>query len=425
MTTALVDRGISWQGPTPEHWTVGPMRRFLRQSKSLVGDAWSNTQLLSLTKRGVITRDPNSGEGKFPASFEGYQLVEPNDLVMCLFDIDETPRTIGRARQRGMVTGAYTRFSVDTTVADVRFIEWAFLAIDDGKRFRPLYTGLRKVIQKPRLLAAPLALPPLREQRAIADFLDRETALIDTLIEKQHALIEKLKERREAVVVRSVFGIRGPRRDIPRLNGRHLALEPLLAATPGHWGIERFKSCLERVELRNHDLSQPMMSLKVSGDVAPRAPMQQEPDEANLPKYLIARPDDLVVNPMWLTGGAIGVSNVSGAVSPDYRVFSIGRQHVPRYLHHLLRVRPYIDQYTLYTRAQTTFDRRVQQPQLDNLPVPVPPVNEQCQIVDHLDRETAKIDTLIEKVERHIELAQERRSALITAAVTGQIDVGA
>lgn len=200
--------------------------------------------------------------------------------------------------------------------------------------------------------------------------------------------------------------------------GSHLAIEPLLASLPAGWPVERFKAVTERQYRRNTDLTQPMMSLKSNGEVVPRNSLgqRQEPDESSLPKYVIANPGDVIVNPMWLVGGAIGVTNVSGAVSPDYRVFEL-RAHHPRYLHYLLRTAYFVDQYRLYTRAQTTFDRRVQQPDLDNLPVPVPPLGQQRAIAEYLDRETAGIDTLIAKQEQLIATLRERRSAMIRRAV--------
>jgi len=274
-------------------------------------------------------------------------------------------------------------------------------------------------------LAAPL--PSSEEQRAIADYLDHETAQIDTLMVEQERLIEIQRERRDAVIDRGVFGldVAGDETRNLGLIGRHRAIEPLLGAIPGSWRVERFKAALDRLDERNVDLSFPMMSLKSTGDVVPRSSTgeRQEPDETSLPRYLVAHVDDLVVNPMWLIGGAIGVSGVDGAVSPDYRVFRSTGEHHPRYLHHLLRSRPYRDQYVLYTRAQTTFDRRVQQPDLDNMPLPVPPLTEQAAIAERIDRTIFKIDAMIAETQALITLAKERRTALITAAVTGQIDV--
>jgi type I restriction enzyme S subunit len=168
-----------------------------------------------------------------------------------------------------------------------------------------------------------------------------------------------------------------------------------------------------------------MLSLTVKGYLIDRSTMavQQNASDASIPRYFVARPNDLVVNPMWLIGGAIGVSDKRGAVSPDYRVFEIADVLDPWYLNAVLRSAPYFDQYRLYTRSNTTFDRRIKQNDLDNLPIPIPPMDEQRDIVAHINEQTTQIDALISKTQEHIALARERRSALITAAVTGQIDV--
>ncbi|MFE5816948.1 hypothetical protein ACFQ6S_26575 [Streptomyces sp. NPDC056479] len=204
------------------------------------------------------------------------------------------------------------------------------------------------------------------------------------------------------------------------LIGAHRAVSELLENRPESWDVVRFKGLFERLDRRNVDLAHEMLSLRSTGEVVARAEMggRQEPDEASLPKYLVAEIDDLVVNPMWLIGGGIGVSLRAGAVSPDYRVFRSRGALLPRFVHHLLRSQPYLDQYLLYTRAQTTFDRRVQQPDLDNLPLPVPPLEEQRAIADYLGHETARIDTLIEEQQRLIELLRERRLAAVEVAVS-------
>lgn len=195
---------------------------------------------------------------------------------------------------------------------------------------------------------------------------------------------------------------------------------------PPTWEIRRFKALLTRSNARNEDLSAPMMSLRTTGDVVLRSSLgqNQEPDDASLPRYLITDVDDLVVNPMWLVGGAIGVSLARGAVSPDYRVFRPCDVMAPRYLHYVVRSQPYLDQYLLYTRAQTTFDRRVQQSDLDNLPLPIPPLHEQLAIAEFLDRETVRIDTLIQEQRRLIDLLLERRVSLVARTLLRGLRVG-
>ena len=279
------------------------------------------------------------------------------------------------------------------------------------------------------VLGAILApVPPLGEQRAIADYLDHETAQIDALIEKQGELIRHLEHRRLAVVTNAALkGLRGEeggKHDLRRW-GASLAVEPWLTRVPQSWSMARFKTVCTAREQRNVLGTEAMLSLTSKGHLIDRSTMaiQQNPSYASIPRYFIAHPRDLVVNPMWLIGGAIGVSDKRGAVSPDYRVFEIADALDPWYLHAVLRSAPYFDQYKLYTRSNTTFDRRIKQNDLDNLPLPIPPIDDQLAIVRHIKEQTTRIDALIGKAQEHITLAKERRSALITAAVTGRFDV--
>lgn len=282
-------------------------------------------------------------------------------------------------------------------------------------------------LRRPMFTGFPVAVPPLEVQRAIANYLDRETAQIDAFIAKNEELITLLSERRATVIDRSVFGFRDEsdsvERRVPDFVEEFAALRDFVRRTPIDWGVARFKAVTRRRVIRNVDGSATMRSLKTTGEVVGRT-SQQSPDDSSIPRYLLVEPDDLVVNPMWLVGGAIGVSTRHGAVSPDYRVFRPRPELVPRFLHHLLRSRPYRAQYELFTRAETTFDRRVNQPDLDRLPIPIPPPDEQISIAAAIDRELDRIDDTIEVAKRGIGLARERRAALISAAVTGKIDVG-
>ena len=405
------DSGLSWVGAVPAHWTVAPTRTALSQVKRTVGERWSQTVLLSLTKQGVIVRDVSSGEGKFPTSFEDYQVVLPNELVFCLFDMDETPRTVGLARQEGMVTGAYTCFSINREVAEPRFLDWYFLAIDEGKRFRPLYTGLRKVIQKPRFLSAGMALPPLPEQQAIADFLDRETTQIDTLVGKQEQLIETLRERRSAVIDDAFARMDNARQ---RFQLRR-AIQFLTSGSRG-WGDYYADSGEKFLRIGNL----PRASLDLRGEVQF---VDLPPGETEGARTRLQQGDLLFSITAYL--GSVAVVNAEwqeAYVSQHVALCRLDqRRLVPKC----------VGWYMLTTDGQNQLKQGAaggtkQQLALDDirgLVVPFLPLTEQRRIVAYLDERTAKIDKLIAKAERLIELAKERRAALITAAVTGHINL--
>lgn len=191
------DRRKVWFGEPPGSWPVVRNKHVMRLVSETVGSRSSDLTLLSLTNRGVIARDMESGKGKFPASFDTYQLVRDGDLVFCLFDIDETPRTVGLSPLTGMITGAYSVFR-PTPRAIGSFLSYFYHSIDDRKGLRPFYTGLRKVVRNDTFLSLPIPLPDLPTQKAIAAFLDRETARIDQLIEKKQRLVKLLGEQATA-----------------------------------------------------------------------------------------------------------------------------------------------------------------------------------------------------------------------------------
>ncbi len=151
-----------------------------------------------------------------------------------------------------------------------------------------------------------------------------------------------------------------------------------------------------------------MLSLQSNGEIVDRGKESQPPSAQYLFRYSIVRPGDLVVNPMWLPGGGIGVTQRWGAVSPEYRVYKLSSFIDPRYLHYLLRSRPYLAQYQLLIRAETTFDRRVTKADFSELPVLIPPLATQEAIVNVLDVETARVDELIAKKLRMINLLLHR-----------------
>lgn len=167
-------------GEAPSHWPLTRNRVLLRPKKDVVGSQANQYELLSLTTNGIIRRDIESGKGKFPKDFDTYQIIVPGDMVFCLFDIDETPRTVGLSTMEGMITGAYDAFSVSSRV-EAGFMNYYYTAVDDIKALRPYYTGLRKVVKKDKFMQISFPVPPLEEQRKIVAYLNKKITLIESL----------------------------------------------------------------------------------------------------------------------------------------------------------------------------------------------------------------------------------------------------
>jgi len=263
-------------------------------------------------------------------------------------------------------------------------------------------------------------LPPKDEQRAIADYLDVETAKIDALIAKQQQLIETLQGRTMSVVTKAAWG----GLDDVECGETGIDTAP---KSPCHWRRMRNKYLLEeRFELSVTG-DEEMLSVSHLTGVTPRADKSVNMFEAESTiGYRRVSPGDLVINTMWAWMGALGVSRDEGIVSPAYGVYRFmrpGTEIDPAYFDYLYRTSAYVTEMTRHSRGIWSSRLRLYPESFLRLSAVVPPIDEQRRIADYLHEQTGQIDALIEKTERFIELSRERRAALITAAVTGQIDV--
>jgi type I restriction enzyme S subunit len=199
------DSGVPWAPLVPAHWSLTPNRSVLRIRKKLVGRRHSSYRLLSLTKQGVLIRDVSTGEGKHSDHLDRCQEVRPGDLVFCLFDVEETPRTVGLSEHLGMISGDYTVFECADPLAG-RFLEYFYKAMDDRKLLSFLYRGLRKRIPKPGFLGAKTPMPPSEEQEAIVRYLDEVGEQLAKLGDSASGQVELLQERRTALISAAVTG---------------------------------------------------------------------------------------------------------------------------------------------------------------------------------------------------------------------------
>jgi type I restriction enzyme, S subunit len=417
------DSEIEWLGEVPEHWDIVRNKAVFQFIKSLVGEDSKKYKLLSLTLKGIILRDIESGKGKFPAEFNTYQKVKKNDLIFCLFDIDETPRTIGISKHDGMITGAYDVARCNDKVSDSKFMYYYYLSVDEYKGLKPFYTGLRKVVRAETFMNIQLALPPYKEQQQIAKFLDNATQKMDTLIQKQENLIKLLKEKRQAVISHAVT--RGLNPDV---KFKDSGVE-WLGDVPEHWEIKqyRYATKIYRGKFTHRPRNDPKF---YDG----KYPFIQTGDIARANKYILNYSQTLnekgiLVSEKFPKGslvmtiaaniGDVAILNFD-AYAPDSIV-----SFAPTKLTNLLFLRySFIGLINVLkstaiqsTQANLNVDR------IGSLIAIFPSLEEQQEIATYLDDKTQKIDKLIKKATKSIKLLKEKRTALISAAVTGKIDV--
>jgi type I restriction enzyme S subunit len=372
--------------------------------------------LMSVSQtRGVIRRSELTDTPQRAESLDAYKVCREGDIVFNKMKIRSG--AMGVAPEDGLVTYHYEVMRLRDGM-DARYIvhlmksSWftsELIARERGISAGGEYGGIRTTeVPFSVLRTIEVRLPEACEQRQIADYLDRETARIDTLIEEQQRLIDMLRERRAAAIA------------------------------------ARLESLERMTRLKHVSTVQTGVTLSGEGDLAdPEWPYLRvanvQVGYVDLREIKTVRvPPDKAAMSMLQPGDVL---MTEGGDIDKLGRGALWRGELPDMLHqnHIFAVRPdktldseflvyWLDgpvarTYFRTTAKQTTNLAGTNKWTLGNLPVPAPPVNEQSRLVETLDEQTAQIDTLITETERFIELARERRAALITAVVTGQIDV--
>lgn len=189
----MKDSEVKWIGEIPVTWNVYRNKNAFVCSKDLVGGKSSETQLLSLTTKGIKLKDINNAEGKLPESFDTYQYVKKDEMVMCLFDLDCSAVFSGLSPYDGMISPAYKVLTC-TDRMEPKYADYWFQYISHGRKFNHYAKNIRYTLSYEEFSALPMLFPDREEQIRISNYLDAKCSKIDEIIEKQHAIIEKLKE---------------------------------------------------------------------------------------------------------------------------------------------------------------------------------------------------------------------------------------
>ncbi|MFI8776548.1 restriction endonuclease subunit S [Brachybacterium paraconglomeratum] len=409
-----------WIDNLPSTWTMARLGALGQLSKGSGGSKEDNRDT------GVAVVRYGELYGKFDRVIRQAQsFVSPEDASrytplptgsLVFAGSGEDPEEIGKSAlsllpSPAFVGGDSIIFSPRTDVVDPLYLTYVL----DSQPLRA-YKAVRSTgftvvhINAGKLKTLPIPLPLLDEQRAIADYLDHETAQIDALVAKQEEFIGLLRERRAAAIDKTITAIVASQIPLRR------ALRYLTSGSRG-WGA--FYSNEGERFLRIGNLSRGNLSLR--GNVQ----NVRLPESVTEGARTRLRRRDLLFSITAYIGSVAVVDDpdwVDGYVSQHVALSRLDESRLdPHYVGWVMLSTAGQDQLKQGaaggTKVQLALD------DIRELVVPAPPVEEQIEIALYLNEQTSRIDTLIAKAEEHIALAKERRSALITAAVTGQTDV--
>jgi type I restriction enzyme S subunit len=261
--------------------------------------------------------------------------------------------------------------------------------------------------------------PPLQEQTAIANFLDKKTAEIKEFIALKEKTIELLKERKMAIINHAVTkGLD------PTVEMKDSGIE-WLGEIPKHWEVKKFKYLLKEINERSKYGKEVLLSLSKYSGVLPKTSLDERSGGAeSLIGYKVVSIDDIVVNKMQAVNGILNVSQLNGITSPDYSIYRLANElNSPVYFSFLMKHPLMVNQYNKVAKGVMDGYIRLYTGDLYNLEAIIPPYEEQQKIIKSINENAKSIDEVINNTLKEIELIKEYQQSLISEVVTGKVDV--
>jgi len=425
--------GVEWIGDVPRHWSSAPLRWLTRRYSGGTPDRsnpsyWEDGTVPWINSGAVNDRtitEPSAYITELALEHSAARWIPPDALVMAL---------AGQGRTKGMVAQVTFRTTCNQSMAVIipgpswnsRYLFWWLDA--NYQNIRNMAGGdLRDGLNLDLLASIKCPLAPVAEQLAIAAFLDRETARIDALVAEQERLIELLREKRQAVISHAVT--KGLDPTVPMKDS---GVE-WLGEVPAHWRVTRVKACTSFITSGPRGWSDRISDdgalFVQSGDLDDKlridfanAKRVQVADDAESMRTRL-RVGDVVV---CITGAKTGNVSVcttlieAAYVNQHLCLLRPTSEVEPRFLGMMLKG---LTGREHFARSQYGLKQGLSLEDVHECPIVIPPLEEQAAILAHLDKMSDRLDALEANVASTIVLLGERRAALISAAVTGQIDV--
>lgn len=434
------DSGVEWLGAVPEHWDVKPLRQLGRLLKGSggskedvvdegvpcvrYGDLYTTHSFFIHEARTCVNAEKATD----------YTPIQYGDVLFAASG--EKMAEIGKSAVNLMPGAACCGGDLivlrpdDPQSLDLGFLGYACDCDISAVQKASMGRGTTiKHIYPDELRSLAVAVPPLREQTRIAAFLDSEVAKIDALVAEQERLIELLKEKRHAVISHAVT--KGLNPNAPMKDS---GIE-WLGSIPSHWrvlALKRIAAVNTGVAKGRDNASRATVTvpyLRVAnvqdGYLMLDSVAEMEIGALELERYAL-KPGDVLMNEGGdfdkLGRGCIWSGEIDPCITQNH-VFAVRPFGVsPQWLNAITSSK-YAQFYFMVRSKQSTNLASISSTNLMELPVVLPPATEQAAVLAHAAVQTARFDELVAEVQRGIDLLQERRAALISAAVTGQIDV--
>ena len=428
----MKDSGIVWVGAMPQAWGMNTVAQIFLQVKCK-NTGLQEKNLLSLSYGKVKQKSIDTVEGLLPESFDGYNIIEKDDIVLRLTDLqnDHTSLRVGLAEERGIITSAYLTIRNRSNFCP-RYLYYYLHSFDIAKGFYGMGAGVRQGLNWDGVKWLKILAPSVPEQERIAAFLDAECAEIDAVLEKTRASIEEYKKLKQAVITQAVTkGIRGDRPmkdsgiewigEIPA-EWRKTQLRHCAAIKSGITlgkKYEKTDSLVERPYLRVANVQDGYVDLSVLTTIE----VTQDEDL----KYRLRAGDVLMTeggDRDKLGRGCVWHGEIEPCLHQNH-IFAVQTSKdtlLPEFLEYLTVSdvgRSYFD----VTAIKTTNLACTSSSKVLAFTIPLPSVEEQAEIVEALNTKCAGIDALVAKKQQYLTEIENYKKSLIYEYVTGKKEV--
>ncbi|PJZ23974.1 hypothetical protein CH352_18095 [Leptospira hartskeerlii] len=417
--------GIEWLGEIPEHWEVKKVKFCaIINQKTLAESTPSNFEFDYVDISNVNLEAGVIGSERYlfgKAPSRARRKVKSGDVILSTVRTYlKAIATINKNQENYIVSTGFCVISPMRNLFDTVFFSY-FLK---SEYFIETVSSISTGVSYPATNANDIAnlitlLPSLSEQRAIANYLDRETQKIDHLIAKQERLISLLEEKRQAIISHTVTKGLDSNAKMKKSGVKWLG------EIPEHWEMKKLKYLFSIKKRIAKKLGYEVLSITQKGLKVKDISSNEGQLSMDYSKYQLVFPGDFAMNQMDLLTGSVDISRFTGVTSPDYRVFClVDKESTPLYYKYLL-LRGYLDRiFFNFGQGSSHLGRwRLPREQFLDFILPYPSKFEQKKIASKIETFIESSQKIVTKIQSAIELLKEKRTALISAAVTGKIDV--
>lgn len=413
------DSDVSWIGKLPATWRMIPNKYLFQKRQIKVGSKFTDYQLLSLTTTGVKEKDINDSKGKTPTSFEGYQEVRSGDMIFCLFDLDVSAVFSGISNYNGMITSAYDVTECNSKYILGRYADYWFKKVFSNRYYKIYSKNVRYTISFDAFGGLKTPVPPIDEQEQIVKYLDWQISKINALIAAKRNAINLIKERQRIYASHAVIcGIKN------EYTTKESNID-WIGRIPAHWEVWRCKYLFSERDERSLEGKEQHLSMSQKYGLVPDTQLDERRMlSASYKGGKICHKNDLVLNRLKAHLGVFAISPQMGVISPDYTVLIPNTKRIlPAYAEAVLKSDKCRRELRIRVRGIIEGFWRLYTDDFNTIVLPLPPLNEQQEIMDHIQECSEKTKGYEKRLNDEIRILQELRIRLISDAVTGKIDV--